>query len=73
MYNQLMYEVILSKYGAEKTIDFCRMASDAYQHVYDVLNNEKGNPYETYMDYGYDANWWNKKAEELLNKNNNND
>lgn len=70
MYNQLIYETILSKYGVEKTIDFCKMTSEANQHMYDFLNSDKGTIYETCMDYGYDANWWKEKGETLLKERN---
>lgn len=70
MYNQLIYESVLSKHGVEKTIDFCQMTSEANQHVYDFLNNEKGNNYETCMDYGYDALWWKEKGAALLRERN---
>jgi hypothetical protein len=37
--------------------------------IYDLCH-KKGGAYENYSDYGYDAQWWSKKAEELKTKNN---
>lgn len=66
MYNQIMCDTILNKYGVEKTIDFCQMMSEANQEVYDTINSEKDKVYETCMDYGYDALWWREKGAALL-------
>lgn len=70
MYNQIMCDTILNKYGIEKTIDFCQMISEAHQNIYNILNSEKGRNYETCMDYGYDAQWWREKGEALLKERN---
>jgi predicted methyltransferase len=70
MYNQIMCDTILNKYGVEKAIDFCQMMSEANQEVYNVLNSEKDRVYETCMDYGYDALWWREKGAALLRERN---
>lgn len=70
MYNQIMYDTILNKYGVEKTIDFCHMLSEGNQEMYNILNSEKGRAYETCMDYGYDAIWWKEKGDALLKQRN---
>lgn len=70
MYNQIMCDTILNKYGVEKTIDFCQMMSEANQQVYDTINSEKDKVYETCMDYGYDALWWREKGGALLRERN---
>lgn len=70
MYNELVFKHIFEKYGKDATIEYCQLHSEGCQMIYDLRKSE-GSSYEDYSDYGYDAQWWAKKAEELLNENNN--
>ncbi len=70
MYNQLMYEHLLNKYGVEKTIDFCLLNSEATQHLYNFIDDDGSVDHETYMEYAYDAKWWKEKHDILLKERN---
>lgn len=65
MWNELIFNHLLAKYGIDATIEYCKLHSEGCQMVYDIRNNEKGDSYESYADYSYDAYWWKKKGEEL--------
>lgn len=69
MYNELVFKHMLEKYGEEATIQYCQLHSEGCQMIYDLRKSENSASYDDYSDYGYDAQWWAKKAEELLNKN----
>lgn len=69
MYNELIFKYMLEKYGTDATIEYAVLHSEGCQMIYDLCHKE-GGAYENYSDYGYDAQWWAKKAEELKTKNN---
>jgi len=65
MYNELLVNELVKKYGIERTISYCEMKSHECGMIYDECHKEGNRPYEEYMDFGYDRMWWNEKSYEL--------
>lgn len=57
---------LLQRFGLEKTVTFCEMASVMYEMMHrDVM---KRHFKDDVCDYDFDAQWWNDKHVELKNR-----
>jgi hypothetical protein len=65
MYNQLLFNKLVEKHGVAHVIIYCQMESDTKALLYEECHKRGNVPYEEYMDYAYDRDWWANKAEEL--------
>lgn len=65
MYNELLVNELIKKFGIERTISYCQMKSEECHLIYEECHQEGRLPYEEYMDFGYDKLWWNQKMHEL--------
>jgi hypothetical protein len=60
MFNHEILEKIISNFGVEKAIDFCRMMSFRYTLLHEANSScEK--------EYDYEANWWKNEEIKLVN------
>lgn len=63
MSNKKIFEEILSLYGKEPAILFCRMEGQKCRMQLQDLKERNIDP----VDLEYDAEWWENKYNELLN------
>lgn len=65
MYNEQSVNVLLEKFGIEKTILYCIMESEKNAFLYDMHKKDNILSYEEYADFDYDSQWWLNQADEL--------
>ena len=66
MNNSEIEVALIQRFGLEKTIYFCEMASVMYQMMHnDVM---KRHFKDDVCDYSFDAQWWHDKHVELKNR-----
>lgn len=66
MNNSEIEVALIQRFGLEKTIYFCEMASVMYEMMYkDVMSRHFK---DDVCDYSFDAQWWKDKGVELKNR-----
>lgn len=63
--NQEIANLLLEKFGIEKTILYCIMESEKNAVIYEMHKTSSILPYEDYADFDFDSQWWLNQADEL--------
>lgn len=70
MFNETIVQHMLTNYGEEVTIQFCKMESDVQQLIINDLTEMKQADKLTLSEYEYERNWWAERAKTLKNNTN---
>lgn len=66
MYNQMIFNQLMEKYGKEDVIKYCTLHIEASTLFCNFQIANKAN-FEQFADASYDAYWWKNKLKELQN------
>lgn len=62
MYNNMILDQMVQKYGLEKAVDFCKMVSTFYDIKF------KNAPPSCFDEFDFERQWWLDKHNELSEK-----
>lgn len=66
MYNKLLVDELITKFGLDSTILFCEMESFKNSSLYEDCIKQPVNYRPSCVEFDYERDWWNNKRIELL-------
>ena len=65
MYNEDFVQHIISVHGREQALIFCELEAEKNDRIVREFKEMKNIPYDHYLDYDYEKQWWKDRAVKL--------